>query len=237
MRDFDRLQDVVEYHVSPSQLRLLILGVLAVTCAIFAVGVSVGKRLEPGSSAMAVDPLSGLDEAAIPLVGAGDQEEAEPPALTYHNELTQPEISDRPAHVEDEEEEQQQRAPGARRAPGDVSSPRSGRAEVAARGVAEADEPLPSEPAQPDQPQPGESSVFTLQVGSFDTREEASQFASTLRGRGHPTFIIRTSMPTRGTWFRVRVGPFRSRREATSYQSRFERMERLPTFLVQRRTS
>jgi cell division septation protein DedD len=77
--------------------------------------------------------------------------------------------------------------------------------------------------------------VFTLQVASFPTREEARDFARDLRSRGHSVFLVRTSTPERGTWFRVRVGPFNSRREAVRYQRRFESRERLPTFLVQRR--
>ncbi len=247
MRDLERLQDEMEYRVSPGQLRLVFLGVLAVACAIFAVGVSVGKRLEPGSTALAVDPLAEIDRAAAPAAEAAQEEEPEgepeAPALTYHNELTQrePARRNRAALPRDPEErdrasEEERPAPAA---PAEPAAPapraRAPRSAPAPAPAPDPEEPVPTEPARPEEPEPGESAVYTLQVGSFETREEAGQFAADLRTRGHPTFLVRTSMPERGTWYRVRVGPFHSRREATGYQARFERGERLPTFLVRRR--
>jgi cell division septation protein DedD len=224
MRDLERLQDVVEYRVSPGQLRLAFLGVLAVACAIFAVGVSVGKRIEPSMSAVSVDPLAELDRATRPASSASESaeedEEERAPALTYHDELTNPSNTARRA------EEARTEEPST-----------AGRAErERQRAAAARDENVQEEPARLETPQPGESSVYTLQVASFETREEAQAFASDLRGRGHNVFLVRTSTPERGTWFRVRVGPFSSRGEATRYQARFERQERLPTFLVQRRS-
>jgi cell division septation protein DedD len=233
MRDLERLQDVVEYRVSPGQLRLVFLGVLAVACAIFAVGVSIGKRIEPGSSALVVDPLAALDRATG---GAAPEPEGaapeETPQLTYHDELTQRVA---PGH--------DQIGDGERGV--DAAEPSTTGSETARRGSASnarpasaaptSSERLQVEPAELDQPEPGEDAIFTLQVASFDTREEAQDFTTDLRSRGHPVFLVRTSTPERGTWYRVRVGPFRTRRDAMQYQTRFERQERLPTFLVQRR--
>lgn len=228
MRDLERLQDVVEYRVSPGQLRIIFLGVLAVACALFAVGVSVGKRIEPVSSAIAVDPLAELDRATR---GGGENAEPEAaaeeaPQLTYHDELTQRE---RPSTDEAASEDEPATAP-----PQGQETARSGAGPHARPAAPAAPERVQVEPAQLEQLEPGESSVFTLQVASFDTREEAQDFVSDLRSRGHPVFLVRTSTPERGTWFRVRVGPFRTRRDAMQYQTRFERQERLPTFLVQR---
>ncbi len=246
MRDLERLQDVVEYRVNPSQLRVVFVGVLAVACAIFAVGVTVGKRLEPQNTILAVDPLAELDRARAATADAAESE-AEAPALTYHEELTDRGALPRPrepepvAPVAEPVRVTQPLAiapaaapfaqPAPRRPPPVAPQP------PVAQPVASSDPAqLPEEPARPERPQPGESSVFTLQVASFETREEANQFAADLRGHGHRVFLVRTGTPERGTWFRVRVGPFFSRRDAVSYQQRFERQERLPTFLVQRRT-
>jgi DedD protein len=230
MRDLERLQDVVEYRVSPGQLRIIFLGVLAVACALFAVGVSVGKRIEPGNTAIAVDPLAALDratrgESSEPETAA-EAEADERPQLTYHDELTQREGEARDQAAREGESE----AAG----PEGQEATRRGAESTARPAAPAAPERVQVEPAQLEQPEPGESSVFTLQVASFDTREEAQDFVSDLRSRGHPVFLVRTSTPERGTWFRVRVGPFRTRRDAMQYQTRFERQERLPTFLVQR---
>ncbi len=250
MRDLERLQDVVEYRVNPSQLRVVFLGVLAVTCAIFAVGVTVGKRLEPGNTVLAVDPLAELDRARGSTVDDSD-EESNPPALTYHEELTdrdavrrrrapEPEsAAEEPARPPQPREVAASRTPerpSPQPAPAAAPQPPASSPVPAAAVAPPEPERLPEEPAHPERPQPGESSVFTLQVASFETREEAAQFAADLRGHGHRVFLVRTGTPDRGTWFRVRVGPFFSRRDAVRYQRRFERQERLPTFLVQRRT-
>jgi cell division septation protein DedD len=37
----------------------------------------------------------------------------------------------------------------------------------------------------------------------------------------------------RGSWYRVRVGPFRSKAEAASYRADFEKREHLVPFLVE----
>ena len=234
MRDLDRLQDVVEYRITAGQLRLAIVGALAVTCAIFAVGVTVGKRLRPAQPALAVDPLAELDRATRRASGGdhGGEAEAqaeEPPALTYHDELTN--------RGEPSRGESSARAGGSAGsgsgATGDGATARGRDEGDEARGAEQ--EPISDEPAVPEQPRPGESAVYTLQVASYETREEAEQFANDLRSRGHRVFLVRTSTPERGTWYRVRVGPFHSRREAVRAQARFERTERLPTFLVRRR--
>jgi cell division septation protein DedD len=253
MRDIERLQDVVEYRVNSGQLRLVFLGVLAVSCAIFAVGVTVGRRISPQPAALAADPLAELDRAIDTTPARGAVDGVAAPPLTYHDELTQTE--DRPAeHTpegnlgdEDPGLDQRDGPVGGEHPARHAATPGSGAGEAeAGRGgeprapaappVPEDQERVPTEPAIPEQLQPGEASIFTLQVGSFETREEADEFAAELRTRGHRVFLVQTGTPDRGTWYRVRVGPFTSRRDAVLYQSRFEREERLPTFLVQRRT-
>lgn len=230
MRDLDRLQDVVEYRIRPSQIRLAFLGVLAAACAIFAVGVTVGKRLEPTNAAISLDPLAQLDRATQAKQSTPPEQEEHTP-LTYHNELTKRTKRAEPAQSSETSAEQTpQKAP---EASSKNSTPAAQQPE--AQPAPASDEQVQEEEARPERPAPGESSVFTLQVGTFETRAEAQAFAADLRSHGHSVFIIRTNTPQRGTWYRVRVGPFHSRREATQYQARFERQERLPTFLVQRR--
>lgn len=229
MRDLERLHDVVEYRINASQLKLVFLGVLAVACAIFAVGVSVGKRLDPVAPALAPDPLAELARLSAAGGAPGAVARTEAPALTYHDELSGADEDDEPeaapAGATPDGEPVGEPAPGA--AAAEVAGTPAGRAATPAMDVE-------TEPAHLEEPEPGESAVYTLQVASFETRDEAMQFATDLRARGHHVFLVRTATEDRGTWFRVRVGPFTSRREATAYQRRFERTERLPTFLVRR---
>jgi len=78
----------------------------------------------------------------------------------------------------------------------------------------------------------GSEGAFTLQVVSFEQRDPAERFAHALRARGHKAYTVSAEVPGRGRTFRVRVGPFTTRREALEYQTRFEQSERMHTILV-----
>jgi DedD protein len=78
----------------------------------------------------------------------------------------------------------------------------------------------------------GEEGAFTLQVVSYEAREPAESFAATLRARGHTAFVTQADVPGRGRFFRVRVGPFTTRREAEAYQRRFENDEHMHSLVV-----
>lgn len=78
----------------------------------------------------------------------------------------------------------------------------------------------------------GSEGAFTLQVVSYETRAQAESFASTLRSRGHKAFVALADVEGRGRFFRVRVGPFTTRKEAQAYQARFEDEEHMHTIVV-----
>lgn len=86
--------------------------------------------------------------------------------------------------------------------------------------------------AQPAAP-PGKEGGYQLQVSSFRTQAEADQFAAQLRARGHKAYVIEAHVPNRGTWYRVRIGPFPSQHAAASYRVGFEGREHVVPFIVQ----
>jgi len=73
---------------------------------------------------------------------------------------------------------------------------------------------------------------FQLQVASFKEQDEADQLVDDLRKRGHRALRLAAHVPDRGTWHRVRIGPFRSKFEALKYKEKFEKSERISPFLV-----
>lgn len=93
---------------------------------------------------------------------------------------------------------------------------------------------LPAEET-PERGEVGEDGTFTLQVISYRTREEAEVFSEALRTRGHDSFVLEAEVEGRGTFFRVRVGPFPNGRAAERYRRTFEREEGMNTFVVHRR--
>lgn len=88
-----------------------------------------------------------------------------------------------------------------------------------------------SAPTQPAAPA-GREGGYQLQVSSFRTQGEADQFAVQLRARGHKAYVVEAHVPGRGTWFRVRIGPFASQHAAASYRSGFEGREHVVPFIV-----
>lgn len=88
-----------------------------------------------------------------------------------------------------------------------------------------------SAPAQPSAPA-GREGGYQLQVSSFRTQTEADQFSAQLRARGHKAYVTEARVPGRGTWFRVRIGPFPSQHAAASYRTGFEGREHVVPFIV-----
>lgn len=83
----------------------------------------------------------------------------------------------------------------------------------------------------PQAPQ-GKEGGYQLQVSSFRTREEAESFATQLRTRSHKAYVTEAHVAGRGTWFRVRIGPFSSQHAAAQYRAGFEGREHVVPFIV-----
>jgi DedD protein len=85
--------------------------------------------------------------------------------------------------------------------------------------------------SQPPSPA-GREGGYQLQVSSFRTQNEADTFSGQLRTRGHKAYVVEAHVPGRGTWYRVRIGPFTSQHAAASYRSGFEGREHVVPFIV-----
>ena len=79
---------------------------------------------------------------------------------------------------------------------------------------------------------PGHEGGYQLQVSSFHTPSEAQAFADQLRARGHKAYVLEANVPGRGTWYRVRVGPFPTQHAAAEYRADFEEKEHVVPFIV-----
>lgn len=78
----------------------------------------------------------------------------------------------------------------------------------------------------------GSEGGWQVQVSSFKTQGEADAFANQLRARGHKAHVQRAEIPKRGTWYRVKIGPFGTQGEAIKYRTSFEAKEKMPGFVV-----
>jgi cell division septation protein DedD len=78
----------------------------------------------------------------------------------------------------------------------------------------------------------GHEGGYQLQVSSFRSQGEAQAFADQLRARGHKAHVVEAHVPARGTWYRVRIGPFATQHAASQYRSGFEAREHVVPFVV-----
>ena len=78
----------------------------------------------------------------------------------------------------------------------------------------------------------GSEGGFQIQVASYKDQTDADRFVDELRRRGHRAYRQAAYVHEKGLWHRVRIGPFKSKLSAASYQREFEQKERLSTFLV-----
>lgn len=61
------------------------------------------------------------------------------------------------------------------------------------------------------------SGNFAIQVGSHPDANSANQQVAQLQAKGLSARTVQAAIPGRGTWYRVRIGHFASRDEATQY--------------------
>jgi hypothetical protein len=67
---------------------------------------------------------------------------------------------------------------------------------------------------------------FTVQVASYREKGDARELADRLTRKGYQAFVAEAEVPGKGTWYRVRVGRFGTRKEAASFGESLKRKER-----------
>ncbi len=63
---------------------------------------------------------------------------------------------------------------------------------------------------------PARHGDYTVQVSAFKSFAEADAFAAGLQRKGFKPFIVTSHIPSKGTWYRVRIGRFMSSADASS---------------------
>lgn len=74
----------------------------------------------------------------------------------------------------------------------------------------------PSSSSQPEVSNPM-AGKYTIQLGSYNTMDEAKQFAEGFTVRGYSPIINEVKIPGKGNWYRVSLGLFKTVEEAKGY--------------------
>jgi len=75
---------------------------------------------------------------------------------------------------------------------------------------------------------------YVVQVASFKAQEDAAALQQRLQKAGYAAFIETATVGEKGTWHRVRIGPFAEALEAQEVVSRIKEQEKLSAFMTQR---
>jgi cell division septation protein DedD len=249
MRDLERIEEHEPGEGTTRKLAMVGLLGFCLVAVTLAVGVLMGNASETEAQ-QARDPLAALADAQN-LAPERGQEEAEPEQLrpVVREALTFPQtlLDDAEPSLEAAASAELEHPDSLDIAPPSAlfgnSLPASVAAGPQARNLARdaASDPvlaaaLPGvAPREVERAAEGSDGPYTLQVISSRSEAEARVFAEALRSRGHAAFVTHGEVEGRGTFYRVRVGPFETRRRAERYRSTFEQEEGMNTFVFRRR--
>jgi DedD protein len=220
MRDEHRMKEKYDLSLDNRQIVSLLISSLVVLGAVFVLGVVVGKKLSTNTkAAQAPDLLTALDQKASQM-----EQVHKEPALTFQDALT--------AKTPDQVVAATAKAP-------EPPAPKVEPAKTVVKPEAQAKvEParLVEKPAVPATQKPAPKAdakgAFALQVAASQDRHEAERQVARLKEKGYSPYIVTGDVPGKGTWFRVRVGHFRTRDEATRYRQDFTRETRQDAFVA-----
>ncbi len=216
MQDLSQYAKKTHVEIQTKYLSFIVVVSIALVGLVFTLGVLVGSRQPADSVCKEVDALAVLDSRSSE---PPPPETNEQPDLSFHSSLVKP--------------------------PPSVSTPaslltKSDDAEIepslASLKRATSIKPQMAEPPIPESVPQDEPGIYSLQVGSFQDKQEATVMMLKLQRAGYGAFLVSVNMPDRGgVWYRVRVGPYHSKTEVWDKKRAFEEKERLPAFVVKRR--
>jgi cell division septation protein DedD len=222
-----------EIQLNGKQLVFLFMAATVVTVVIFLCGVYVGRgvRAERGESAAdaavlnaprpdALPPAAAAPAPAAPA-GADPTAVAPPPAvedLSYFTRLEKPEA---PAErLKSSPDNPAAAAPAAKTV---VEEPRTP-SPAPKEPVAKVTDAAPREPA-------AVVEGYVLQVAALRERAEADAIARRLSSKGYAAYVLSPSGGTPSV-FRVRVGTFKTRREAEAVAAKLEKEEQFKPWIT-----
>ncbi len=222
-----------EIQLNGKQLVFLFMAATVVSVVIFLCGVLVGRgvRGERGGSSSDVAAAGGSSPADVlaepapatpPATAAGsDPTAAAPPApaedLSYYDRLEKK----NPPKDELKKEEPKAATPGPLRPRAAAKAASAAPAPAAAVPVAAAP-PAAGEPAGPG---------YAVQIAALNVRGEADAIAKRLMAKGYAAYVLAPPSGT-PTVFRVRVGKFKTRREAETVAAKLKKEEQFAPWIT-----
>jgi cell division septation protein DedD len=248
-------KDKIEVSLDGRQIFYLFFGGAVIATLVFVLGVMVGRRVESRSVAetgspatdplAALDRLEGSDDLAFPaalrgddvLLGSVDATLAGRNRVAKENMATGGPSAPDAAH--DKATPAEPTSPGKTATPAAAVAPdakgkpaKVEKAVVKPEAVAEAEPDLDEEKVIEEPKAKAKRRRFTLQVGSFQDKEEADTFFRGLRGSPYDPYMVEADVPGKGKYFRVRVGGYGSFDEAVAAKTEFEASQHVIAYVT-----
>lgn len=231
-----------EIQLNGKQLVFLFMSATVVSVVIFLLGVLVGRNVRVQRTAVAhAEEIaqSPAPDAAVPpapsqpLASADPTVAAPPPTVDDTTAVGRTESAQSRAQADVEAEVLRPAAP--RAVPGaavqakPVSAPDTKKPVAAASSTVAADKAATTISTSGSTQPTGEG--FAVQVAALNVKGEADAIAKRLNAKGYAAYV---QMPTTGTpnVFRVRVGTFKTRREAESVAAKLQKEERFKPWVT-----
>jgi DedD protein len=217
-----------EIQLSGKQLVFLFIVTTTVLVVVFLCGVKVGR----GARAVAgEEPEASAPAAAVPApqpqpLAAAGPPAAEPPApatdtpeeLSYHQRLkgdAAPAETLKPA---------EDRKP---------ATPQSASAPSKDAGATARQTPAPpSKPGNDGVPSSGRAGTWVVQVIATRDRDVASSVVKKLAGKGYPAFLVNPAAGAAQPFYKVHVGRYTDRTEATQVSERIKKEEQFQAWIT-----
>jgi cell division septation protein DedD len=236
MRDLERIKARKSFNMDRQKLSLIFATGIVAGVTIFTVGLYIGLRKPSDAEAATADPLEGLIASSSGIAAEQQPDVAvENARLSYHEVLGEGATETVTPPLVPAGDDVDAPLPVNVEAP---AVPMPGNSDVWKPGSFKVPT-VPSvsafdEPARISLPKPGQKGVFTVHVNSFSEKAAAAGYVAQLRKAGYKAFLVKAHSASRGTLFRVRIGPFFSHKEALKFSHAFEKKEGVPTYIVQR---
>ena len=214
-----------ELQVSSSQLVVIFLAILILGLIVFLLGVSVGKKqteivLQAVGGAPAVKESAAIIKPNVPLPADKEAETEAKPAVTestrpptgvaQQKQAGQPEIKPEvktEAKPTSQSNEQMKAQPLKEKIK-----------ETAVKTKA-----VPEKPVVKAQPvKAKKQTIYYVQVGAFNTKEQAQSWADRFKQDGYPTIVVDPNPEDKRPYYRVRLGGYLTKEEAEDVKSKLK---------------
>ncbi|NVB78596.1 MAG: hypothetical protein HOV81_09400 [Kofleriaceae bacterium] len=250
-REAELYKDKIEVSLDGRQIFYLFFGGAVIVGLVFVLGVMVGRRVEArghvdrASVAATVDPLAALDrlEGSGGLSFQGSLRGGEAPPSDVEKQIAAMQKQDDKAKKVEPKKDVKSEEPKADKkseepmadkkseepkADKKSEEPKKAEAKVEPKVEDKADkkaEPKKEAKADEKKTEPKtekKESKFTLQLSSFQDKNEAQSYLDSIKAAGYPAYITEGSVDGK-QFFRVRLGSYKSQEAALAAKAEFEK--------------